>query len=57
MNSKSHNSMLKQSDEMAVKPTDEELLEAAGDLTQVMDTTNRNCSYRPCGPCQPDMDS
>ena len=31
------------------KPSEEELFELAGDLTEVMDTTNRNCSYRPCG--------
>ena len=48
MNSKLQKSLLNQSDEMVVMPTDEELFEAAGDLTQVMDTTNRNCSYRPC---------
>jgi len=48
MNSKSQNVMPKQAEEMPVMPSDEELFEAAGDLTQVMDTTNRNCSYRPC---------
>ena len=48
INSKSQNVMPKQAEEMPVMPSDEELFEAAGDLTQVMDTTNRNCSYRPC---------
>ena len=32
-----------------IKPSDEELFELAGDLSEVMDTTNRNCTYRPCG--------
>ena len=32
-----------------IKPSDEELIELAGDLSEVKDTTNRNCSYRPCG--------
>ena len=45
MNSKSQNAMPKQAEEMAAMPTDEELFEAAGDLTQVMDTTNRNCRW------------
>ena len=48
MNSKSQHAMSKQAEERAAMPSDEEVFEAAGDLTQVMDTTNRNCSYRPC---------
>jgi hypothetical protein len=32
-----------------IKPSDEELIELAGDLSEVKDTTNRNCTYRPCG--------
>jgi hypothetical protein len=48
MNLQSLTTIPEQNREIAAKPTDEELFEAAGDLTQVMDTTNRNCSYRPC---------